>query len=95
MNWAIVGLLLIGLAQGIASVACWNLLAHPVSRALPGVLTLAYYGAMWRWPHPSITAARTGQPYPDGDQVRLMLLGLALIVGIVLLVRALARKGRG
>lgn len=91
MNGAVLGLLLIGLAQGIASVACWQLLTTRW-RVMPALLTVAYYVAMYTWPHAAIVAARRGAAYPDGDQVRLLLLGLATICGVVLLVLGLTKE---
>ncbi|GGJ65445.1 hypothetical protein [Deinococcus aquiradiocola] len=94
MNGGVLGLLLIGVALGIASVACWRFMAHPAARCGPGLLAAAYYVAMWFWPHAAVLAVRTGHPYPAGDSVRLILLGLALVLAIVELSTRLHRTLR-
>lgn len=91
MNGGLIGLLLIGLALGAASVACWRFMLHPLARVLPALLSLSYYVAMWAWPHQAITAFRRSTPYPGEDSARLMLLGLALALAIAELIVRLQR----
>ncbi|GGS09852.1 hypothetical protein [Deinococcus sedimenti] len=81
MNGSLTGLLLLATSLGVASVTCWRHCATPTGRVLPGLLTLAYYMALWFWPHPAIKAAEIGGPPPAvEEQLRLVLLGLAMIV---------------
>ncbi|GGR69628.1 hypothetical protein GCM10008959_34420 [Deinococcus seoulensis] len=81
MNGSLIGLLLLAISLGVASVTCWRHCTTPAGRVLPGLLTLAYYLALWFWPHPALRAAEIGGPPPLlQDQLRLVLLGLALIV---------------
>ena len=94
MNAGVIGLLLIGLALGVASVACWRFMLTPLSRWAPGLLSAAYYVAMWVWPHEAISAARAGVTYPFGDGVRVTLLGLALVLAIIELSVRLTRAVR-
>ncbi|GGK91301.1 hypothetical protein [Deinococcus radiotolerans] len=94
MNAGVIGLLLIGLALGVASVACWRFMLSPLSRWAPGLLSAAYYAAMWIWPHEAIMAARVGATYPVGPGLRLTLAGLALVLAVIELSVRLTRSVR-
>lgn len=94
MNGGVIGLLLVGVALGVASVACWRFMGSRTARYAPGVLAALYYVAVYAWPHQAILAARAGKLYPEGDQVRALLLGCALILAILELSTRLARAVR-
>lgn len=94
MNGSLTGILLLAIALGISSVVCWRHCLTPTGRILPGVLTVAYYTALWIWPHPAIIAVEQGTPPPPlGDQVRLVLLGLAMITTVSKLSWRLGQAG--
>ena len=90
MNWGVVGLLLVSLALGIASAGCWRFGTTYAARFTPALLTFAYYAAQFIWPHAAFKAAAEHEPFPTGDQVRLMLLGIAFIVAVRELIARLA-----
>ncbi|MBZ9750746.1 hypothetical protein K7W42_07715 [Deinococcus sp. HMF7604] len=94
MNWGVLGLVLVAIALGVACGACWRFRRHPVTRWTPSLLALAYYLALWLWPHAAILAARAGRQYPTGDQVRMVLLGVALLVAVIGMTIRLVRLHR-
>lgn len=91
MNGGVIGLVLVGLALGMASVACWRYMLHPIPRWAPALLSIGYYAAMWAWPHQAVTAFRRSTPYPGSDSIRILLLGLALSLAIAELTLRLKR----
>ena len=94
MNGGLVGLLLVSIALGVSVVACWRYMLSPLTRVMPAVLVAAYYTAMWFYPHQSIVAARLHIAYPQGDQIRGLLLGAAFLLIVVELVVRLSRTVR-
>ena len=94
MNGGLVGLLLVSIALGVSVVACWRYMLSPLTRVLPAVLVAAYYTAMWFYPHQAIVAARMHVVYPQGDQIRGLLLGAAFLLIVLELVVRLARTVR-
>lgn len=91
MNWGVIGVLLVSLALGAAVAACWRYGTTYLSRVTPLVLAAVYYISAWAWPFSAVIAWRTGQHFPEGDQVRWMLLGISLLVAIVELIARLHR----
>lgn len=91
MNGGVIGLLLVGLALGVGIVACWRFGTTLLTRWSPLVMGLGYYVALFAWPHPAILAMRSQKHYADGDQVRTLLLGLAILLVVVELVVRLHR----
>ncbi|WP_288481243.1 hypothetical protein [uncultured Deinococcus sp.] len=89
MNWGVLGVLLVALALGVGAVACWRFVTAPAVRWGPGAAVAGYYAALAVWPHPAIQALVAQHSYPSGEQARVLLLGVALLLVIVVLVRRL------
>lgn len=91
MNWGVVGLFIGSLALGLAVGACWSYGTTFVSRYTPALLAFTYYAAQFIYPHPAVQYAAARKVYPAGDQLRLMLYGIASLVTIVTLIEVVIR----
>ena len=94
MNWGVLGVLLVALALGVGAVACWRFGTTRPVRWGPGMVVAGYYAALAVWPHPAIQALVAQHTYPSGEQTRVLLLGVALLLVIVVLVRRLHESTR-
>lgn len=93
MNWGVLGVLLEALSLGVGAVACWRYGAGLV-RWLPIAAGLAYYTALAVWPHPAVQALVLRHTYPPSEQTHVLLLGVAVLLVIVVLVRRLHESTR-
>lgn len=87
MNWGVLSVMFVAL--GVGAVACWRFGTTQAVRWGPGAAVVGYYAALAVWPHPAIQALVAQHTYPGHEQVRVLLLGVAVLFVIVVLVRLL------
>lgn len=90
----VLALLVTSFVLGAGAALVWRFASTTPVRLLPGGLALAYYAALFYWPHQAQRAFWLGEPYPLADTVRMVIFAVTIASVIGTLGALLARKAR-